>query len=356
MKLARRGNFRLQLHDDDQNRIYLRDDYIARLWYKNIEYGIDWTNIFNGIIKTPSRDWYSNGNKLAIFYGSDSNELLDKALVMYPTTAPQSDKTGVATDVMKEFVEENIGVLATTGNGRRIDHVNPITITFPNPGIGPVWTGNESSDVLIKALQDVRDFTLEQGDRIDFNVIYSGSYTWEVQIGKLFVDRTINGLDQTTGLNGVGNVPVILSPRYKNVKQYTEATPRVQESNVVLALGQRVGDDREYVVATSAASIAKSPIAQRESLVQTQNQADIADYAESELRARVGVPSVLIEPEFTPSFSIFKDLWPGDFFTVVSLDGEPFNKQVVELKLVVRQTLGGRTITQYTMFTEDREP
>lgn len=355
-KIARRGNFRLQLHDNDPNRDLIKDDYILRFWYKNLQYGINWINPFNGIIKTPTRVWYGNGNKLAIFYGSDDNELIDKAIVMYPTNAPQSEKTGVATDVMYELLYENIGADATVANGRFIDHVMPVTILAPNPGVGPVWTGNMAHSNLTKALQYVRDYSHEQKDRVDFQCRYNGNYTWVVEVGKIYEDKTINGLDVTTGKNGVGNIPIILSPLYKNVEQYTESIQRVQEANTILVLGQRMGEDREFAIATDANSIAVSPIAQRETLVQTQNQENLTDAAAAALEENVGKLKVLIEPRVSQSFALFRDLNPGDFFTVVSLDGVAQNKQFVELKLDVQQTLGGRTLMQTTMFMEDREP
>jgi hypothetical protein len=357
-KISRRGAFRLQIHDDEDVRTLLDLDYLARVWYKNETYSIDWTNVFNGILKTPTRVWYSNGNKLTIWYGSDSNELLDKALVMYPISdQTRAYKNDTASTVLAEYIEENIGASALVAQGRFVDHVNPVTVVQPSPAVGPVWEGNMGHDILTKALQAVRSFSHEQDDRVDYEVRYVENYVWEAHVGKIFTDRTINGLYAATGLNGAGNVPVILSPLYGNVKQYTESTPRVQESNTILALGQRVGEDREFVIAQDATSIAASPIAQRESMAQSQNQvSNITDLAESALDERVGRQGVLIEPKFSDAFALFRDLIPGDFFTVVALDRSTVNKQVVELKAQVQQTKGGRTISQYTLFTETREP
>lgn len=329
-------------------------DYILRVWMKDEQYNIPWTNIFTGIIKTPSRVWYSNGNKLAIYYGYDSKGILDKALVMYPTSSSRAEKTGVAGTVMGQYIEENVGASATTGNGRFIDHVNPITVSAS--AVGPVWTGNQAHENLIKALQDIRNFSYEQVDRVDFDVVYLGGYQWQAQVGKLFVDRTTIGLSTATGLNAAGNVPVILSPLYGNVLQYTESTPRVQESNVVLVLGQRMGEDREAVVASDATSLAISPIAQHESLSQTQNQENVQDFAESQLKEKVGKTHILLSPKRNEGFALFRDLNIGDFFTSVSLDGVAFNKQFTELKVKVQQTTGGRTISQYDLFTQDAEP
>lgn len=355
LRVARRGSFRLQLHYNDPNASLIEPDYIIRYWYKNPQYNIDWTNVFNGIIKTPSTDWYSNGNKLSIFYGSDSNEMFDKASVLYPTSSSKANKTMIASDAMKEYLEENITSLATTTNDRYVDHVNPVTIVYPSTGVGDVWSGNMANDSLTKALQDVRNFTHDQENRVDFQGYYLGNYEWEIQVGKIYEDKTTNGLDNTTGKNGAGNVPVILSPLYKNVKSYTESIPRVQESNVVVGLGQRQGEDRDTYVAIDETSRNFSPISQRESVAQSQNQDNIQDFVDAELQNRVGKITLLVDPKFTPSFSLFKDLNIGDFFTVVSLDNLSVNKQMVELSIVVQQTFGGRTIDTYQLALEDRE-
>lgn len=354
-RVSNKGNFRLQLHDDDPNRLLIKDDYIIKLWYKNESQGIEWTNIFVGIVKTSTRVWYSNGNKLAIFYGADSNELVAKAVILYKTSAAQSEKTDTCSNVIAEFIEENVGITALASNGRYADHVNPITIINVS-SVGPVWTGNKANDNLLKTLQDIRSFSIEKVDRVDWQVFYTENYTWEARVGKIYEDRTTIGLSSATGLNGAGNVPVILSPLYGNVKQYTESLPRAQESNVVVVLGRRIGDDREIAVASDATSIAVSPIAQRESIAQTQNQDDIVDYAESQLNDRVGKPVILMSPKITPAFALFRDLNVGDFFTAVTLDQVEFIKQLVELKVSIQQTTGGRTISQYTVFTEDNTP
>jgi hypothetical protein len=356
VKIAARGNFRLQLHDDDENARLIHEDFVIRVWFRQDSLGIPWTNIFNGIVKTPTRVWYSNGNKLSIFYGSDSNEFIDKALIMYPTSSPKSGKAGVASAVMSEYVSENIGSQATTANGRIIDHVNPIVINAPNPPVGPVWEGNKAYARLLQALQDIRRLSHERSKRVDFNVVYLGDFKWQVDIGKIFVDRTVNGLDVSTGLNGAGNAPIILSALYGNVKQQSEAIARVQEANVVIALGKKIGDDREVVFAQDIISKTVSPIAQREAMGQTQNQTNLSDFVLAELNERVGKKTVLIEPKFTKAFALFKDLWPGDFFTVVSVDGEQINKQLIKLKMKIQQTFGGSTIQTYTLFTETREP
>ena len=354
-RVSNKGNFRLQLHDDDPNRLLIHEDYIIKLWYKNESQGIDWTNIFTGIVKTPTRVWYSNGNKLAIFYGADSNELVAKALILYKTSAIESAKSDTSSNVIAEYIEENIGASALIANGRYFDHVNPVTIINLS-SVGPVWTGNKANDNLMKTLQDIRSFSIDQVDRVDWQVYYTENYTWEVRVGKIYEDKTTIGLSSATGLNGAGNVPVILSPLYGNVKQYTESLPRSQESNVVVVLGKRIGDDREVAVASDATSIAVSPIAQRESIAQTQNQEDLVDFAQSQLNDRVGKPVILMSPKITPAFSLYRDLNIGDFFTAVSLDQEEFNKQLIEIKVVIQQTKGGRTISQYTIFTEDNQP
>jgi len=356
IRVARRESFRIQLAYEDPQAQLILPDYIARVWYKNTTYNIPWTNIFNGIIKTPSGVFYSNGRKLKIFYGSGNNEIIDKALVMYPAGTPQAAKSGEPVAIIEEYLRENIGVDALIANGRYFDHVNPITLN-PIGVTSLLYETDEAHSNLIKVLQDIRDYSYLNNDRIDFQAVYNENYTWRIDFGKIYQDKTINGLDINTGKNGVGNVPIILSPKYNNLDGYVETFSRIAEENAILALGRYLGSSRETITVSDAASIAYSPIAQREGLLQAQNTNDLSSVADATLRDRVGRVSLSMEPKLNEAFALFRDINVGDFFTVLSLDESVVsNKQFDELKIVVQQTTGGSTISQYTMFAEDREP
>lgn len=356
LRVANRDSFRLQLDDSDPSAELIHEDYLAQLWYKDEVLNIPWMNIFTGIIKTISRVWYSNGRKLDIFYGSGSNELIDKAIIAYPSDGPQSNKNGNALDVAYELLVENVGSLARVSNGRYFDHIIPVSINK----IGSCslsWASNVAHDLLIRKLQDIRDFSYLKGDRIDFETVYVGGYQWRMNVGKIFIDRTIIGLDMNTGKNAAGNVPIVLSPRYNNVQDFVQTRSRIAEENVILALGRYLGSSRETVIVSDADSIAESPIAQREALLQSQNSEELLFDAEARLKEMVGQNRLSIQPKFTQAFALFRDINVGDFLSVVGLDGRTVqHKQFEELKIRVQQTTGGSTISDYTMFVEDRNP
>jgi hypothetical protein len=355
IQVAQRESFRLQIADDDPAREIIKEDYIARLWYKNTRFGLDWTNVFSGIIKTPSRVWYSNGRKLAIFYGSGPNEIIDKSLIMYSTDSLQGNKDGNALDIMYEMLEENIGSLAREIYGRFVDHIVPVFIEK----VGSTdlqYVANVGHKVLILALKDIRDFSHQRGDRLDFATYYEGGYFWRVEVGKIFQDKTLNGFDISTSKNEVGNTPVVLSPLYNNLQSYVGTKSRIAEQNVILGLGQNTGDARERLIVKDEDSISVSPIAQREALLQAQNSLDLEADLLAALKDNVGKMKNSIEPKFSEAFMLFRDLNVGDYFSVIGLDGEVENKQFDELKIVVQQTTGGSTIGQFTMFVENREP
>lgn len=355
IRAANRDSFRLQLDDSDPNAELIHEDYLLQLWYKDEVLNIPWSNIFTGIIKTISRVWYSNGRKLDIFYGSGNNELIDKAIIAYPSDVPQSNKEGNALDVAYDLIVENVGDLARVSNGRYFDHINPIIVAK----VGSCswnWSSNVAHDLLIRKLQDIRDLSYLKGDRIDFETVYLGNYEWQIRVGKVFTDRTIIGLNLSTGLNGAGNVPIILSPRYNNVQDFVQTKSRIAEENVILGLGRYLGSSRETLVVSDPNSIAESPIAQREALFQAQNSEDLESDLEARLKDNVGKVKLSIQPKFTPAFALFRDINVGDFFSVVGLDGTVEHKQFEELKIRVQQTTGGSTISDYTMFVESREP
>src|SRR5690606_36021661 len=97
---------------------------------------------------------------------------------------------------------------------------------------------------LLTVLQELAEYSREQGDPIDFRVNYLGGYTFQFEAGRLGVDRTTAGLNAATGLNAAGNVPVILSIANGNLARQTRSYARYNEANRIFVLGQGEGEER----------------------------------------------------------------------------------------------------------------
>lgn len=342
IKIGDKGDYQLALSGFDERVALIQDDYLMRVWMTDPAYGIPWKNVFTGIHKTVVDNFFSNGRKTWVSYGPACEEILDKESIAYPSGVPQSKidpsaGTPVST-VMYRFVRENVGDLATVANGRFYDAVNPVVLGT-DLGQGPSWTGSRAQKPLLGVLQELRQYSIEEGDQVDFQMNYIGGYQFEFRAGKIFADRTTDGLTASSnGLNAAGNAPVIFAPQYGNVSSATRSKSRYAEINLVVALGQGVGQKRKYAVVKNPGSIAASPIAQRAVMVNATNQ-----QLEEELIA-VGVAR-LDENKAEEKYRfearrgaqvLWRDYFPGDFVTVEDFrTGERFNRQLVGVSLKV---------------------
>jgi len=349
ISIGGKGNYQLVLSGFDDVVNSFTPDIIIRFWRNDTDAGNGWINVFNGIHKTVSKSLTQSGNKTFTSYGPDSNELLDKAYILYAPNSAQSNKTNFATTAMIEFVRENIGSQALVSNGRRLNGTNPITIGGSS-GLGPSWGDESAGKHLLTVLQNIRDFSKQLGTQIDFEVQYLGNYQWLFVCGNLYVDRTNVGLNPNTGRNGSGNVPVVFSPLYNNVETFYESLSRYNEVNAVVSLGSGVGALQQFAAIRNLTSVSQSAIAQRETIVNSNDSslAQLTNVAQSALYEHVATPKVSFSPLLN-AVKLWKDFLPGDFITAMNEDREEFHQQLVGTSLRVSQSAGGSTVEQLNL-------
>lgn len=357
-----KGDHQLVLSGFDPVINLIQDDYIVRFWRKDTSAILpngqpsDFVNIFNGIHKTFNKSFTQSGNKTFTSYGSNGIELLDKAFVLYSPNSSQASKSLPASTAMIEFVRENIGNLATVGNGRKTDGQNPIII-IGSSGQGATWSDNVANKNLLTVVQNIRDFTRQQGNQIDFEVIYDGNFTWIFRCGEsIYTDRSNVGLNPATGRNANGNVPIVFSPLYNNVLNFFESKSRYNEANTVLVVGSGVGSLQETTVRRNNLSVNLSPIAQRETIVNSNNssltQLDfVGDSALYELTAKT---KINFEPKLE-DVKLWNDFFPGDIVTAKAENNTEYQLQLTKVSINVSQSGSGSTIENLNLDFEDYE-
>ena len=348
-----RGTYQLTLTGFTDWSDIFRDDHQIRIWYKDARFGLDWVNVFTGFHKTSVENLAENGNLTFQSFGPSLEEIVTKEYVLWYARSAQASKSGAVAAVMAEYVTENCGVAALASNGRDADGVVP-GLTISNDGSGPTWSGSRARKPLRQVLDDLRSFSIANGDHVDWRVISTGGYTWQFQAGKLGVDRTAVGLDPSTGLNAAGNVPVVFSPDRKNIISATRSRSGANALTEVVALGNGKGANRAVVVVTDAAGLAASAIARRVGLVtsSTTDTGELQDAADARLRQRQPTDKFTFQPrdvgDDNPAHGgtvLFRDYNIGDYITAYS-NGQAFHKQIIgaHFELSAGDTIINRTL------------
>jgi len=85
-------------------------------------------------------------------------------------------------------------------------------------------------------------------------------------------DRTTIGLNNTTGLNAAGNVPVIFAVENGNVQSLSYIVSHIPEINVAIVLGKGDKSTRAVITVVNNLAIAKSPWNRCETVINANNQ------------------------------------------------------------------------------------
>lgn len=351
-----KGSYKLDLSGYDSRIGVIGDDYIMRVWMQDPAFGIPWTEVFAGIHKTFVDSMAENGRLSWESYGPSCEEILDKELIAYPAgDSSLATKSGAASTVMRAYVQENAGSLATVANGRDYDGVNPLLLGA-DLGVGGTWSGSRPRKHLLGTLQQIQQFSVQQGDQVDFRMSYAGGYQFLFEAGYLGADRTAPAV--SGGLNAAGHVPVVLSPKYGNVRSFSRSRSRYNEANLILALGQGSEGARAFAVAEDTASTGASPIAQRvtpASATSETTPAGLLAAAQGRLYQSAARDKFMIQPYKsranrallrafpdldTANFTgevLWRDYFPGDFVTVEDFrTGTRQDVQIVKVRVRIR--------------------
>jgi hypothetical protein len=345
LKMSDRGSIQIGFSSDDPLAQNLGDDYIIKLFYQYPEEGIDWINVGNGIVKTKNDAQSVTGKRSVTLHCPTEEELFAKAHILYFTGTTQSSKSGECSAVIAELVSENIGGDALVSNGRFYDGQNPISIVNQAPS-SLIWAGSRSQKNLLEVMSEIRDYSITNGDQIDFRCTYQDGYTFIVEVGKLGIDRTIEGVTQVSkGLNGAGNIPIVWSPYTKNLERFSISRSRYNEANVVVALGPGIESSRLIGVSVNEASRSASPISQREHVVSGTDQASVAELetkAQARMNKMIATNKVNAYP-LNRKILAFRDYFLGDFVTVGDFDGGTYTRQITEITLNASRESGIET-------------
>jgi len=235
--------------------------------------GLDWYTDYGGFHRDPT---YSFQNRKYVYQskGVGLNDLLMRTRIAYKGGTIRAEKNAPADTVMKEYVEENCGVSATVANGRESEGTLPGFTVEASAGTGVVWGGSKEFENLLDILKLLgmytdMDFAVIANDNTSTGVPGFLFKTYNNHMGK---DRTTVGLNNTTGLNAAGNVPVIFAVENGNVQSLSYIVSHIPEINVAIVLGKGDKSTRAVIAIVNNLAIAKSPWNRCETVVNANNQ------------------------------------------------------------------------------------
>ncbi len=246
------GYFSLFFKGEDSRYDSFILDAQIEVWRKDDTFNLDWYLDFEGLARSTVRQMTSTGIRMFTVYGRGYGDFLNRRYILYNPATDFVNKNDVGETVMKEYVNENLGSIATVANGRLIEGAMTGFSVAPDSALGTVWRGAKVYKNLLGTLQEVAE---ESG--LDFDVVGTGPGTFEFRthLNQLGVDRSVNGLVAATGLNGAGNAPVIFTVNRNNMSIPIFTVRRTKEINRLFMLGAGRGTDRTRVLVTNGDDI-----------------------------------------------------------------------------------------------------
>lgn len=327
------GSYSLTLNADDSRCDLFGLDYVVLIYRQLAGLGVDWYLDFVGLHRTPAYALSQDGKYIFTSTGVGANDLLARAIINYPEATIKSFKGNVAAipaeTAMKEYVEENRGVTATTLQGRKSEgFITNFSVEADTAAI-PLWEGDRAYQGLLTVLQEI-----SKSSEIEFEVLYVTITpgwlfrTYPLKKGK---DRTITAIDPVTGLNSSGNRPTIFSRELGNVSSITYSYDRISESNVVTVLGDGDASTRTVLVRSDVTKMFDSPWNRRESS-RPQNGyiSDMENAGDAALKELSAKEIITIVPLKQKSCVYYVDFDLGDLITV-RFRGVDYSRRIIKI-------------------------
>jgi hypothetical protein len=340
------GYCQIQL-DGGHSAISLFDrDSIVEVWRSVPDLGIttpykEW----EGLHRTQTKQTFSNGRKTFSSYSQGFLDLLSRRVIGYRSGAARAGQSGVAETVMKNFVDQNAGALATTPT-RITNGVTTGLIIAADQGRGSTWSGERSFKNLLEVLQEVSDDTNMFFDVFGWGGV-GASFLFEVYPNVRGLDRRAIAINPITGLNSAGNAPAVFALNLGNVQEAVLSENANVQVTSVFALGQGEGADRQIVNIQDAPGISESPWNLREVARNASSEDDavgLTKYANAELNTGKVVSEFNFEVLQTAGSLYGLHYYWGDYVTG-RYDTFEQDKYIIGSQVIVNQDGESVTLT-----------
>lgn len=235
----------LSLFTQDEAVQYFTLDALIEIRRRVPEAGLDWYTEYIGFHRTPQRQITEADSRIFTSYSRGLLDLLNRRSVRYYSDTDGSAKgPAPADDVIKDYVRENAGSLATLANNRVTDGVFPGLTVASNLGAAPDYEGANAWKNLLDTCADIGE-----PHNVDFDIVWTGGATFQFRTYYPF-----QGTDRREG----GVAPFIFAPEFGNMANPSHTQSRTDEVTSALVLGPGEGPLRDTTLLT-APTITDSP-------------------------------------------------------------------------------------------------
>jgi hypothetical protein len=284
-----------------------------------------------GFLRYLKRGRDAQGRRYVTLGGPDQNDLLTRRIIAYAAASSQAAKKGYAGNVIKAFVRENLGSLATdsdrdlTSYGFRVQR---------NLSDGATVEIAASRRKLLAVIQEVAEASYNQGSPLYFDITYipTETFRFSTYAGQRGVDRTWANKQNA----------ILLSAEMGNLRQPELMQDWREELTVVYAGWQGKEDNRRVQEIPATARLSKSVFNRREGMYSGQSSEtpqQCAAGARAKLRENKPVRKFTAEAVDRESFRFGKDWDFGDKLTA-SFGSEQYGVMVSAVHVVVTDDAG----------------
>lgn len=223
------GWFEMRLpHTFDIN--VLDVDRLIEIWRRPVGDSLKWQ--MTGFLRRWGAET-RRGQTHVFIEGPGQNHIIDNRIVAYKGGQAQTEKSGLADDVMKALVRDNVG--PDSGDdpyGRTRIQVN-FTVAA-DVAAGPQYDGDFQWQALPDALQDISDHAHAKGTPVYWDVVQmsSGNFQFRTYANQRGIDRTAEPVALTFG------------QEFGNMSEPRLEEDWIKERNVIYGGGQGEGQDR----------------------------------------------------------------------------------------------------------------
>lgn len=219
---------------------YFTLDAIIEVRRRVTEADLDWYTEYVGFHRTPQRQLTPGSQRIFTSYSRGLLDLINRRTVRYYADTDGSAKgPAPADDVIKDYVRENAGSLATIANHRVTDGRTQGLSVATNRSLAPNYEGAHAWDNLLTVIRDIGE-----PNHVDFDVAWLGGTQSEFRTHYPFL-----GTDRRYG---IGAEQVVFSPGLGNMINPSYTQSRTDEISSVLVLGPGEGPLRDTTLRTSA--------------------------------------------------------------------------------------------------------